>query len=147
MSSRVVSTVAGALRDEEGGARMNNEPPDPFDGEPEEHWPGMDPQAPLTETERAELMDDLGDLESFQEILEPTGIRGLVVECPDCREPHYFDWGLLKNNLTHVLGDNSPRVHEPAFDPNPEDYVTWDYARGYTDCWQDIYGATEEEKP
>lgn len=129
---------------------MTNEPPDPFEDEPHEHLPGgMEPQAPLTETERAELMDDLGDLESFQEILEPTGVRGLVIECPDCREPHYFDWGLLKNNLTHVLGDNSPRVHEPAFDPNPEDYVTWDYARGYTDCWQDIYGggAEDEDRP
>jgi hypothetical protein len=105
----------------------------------------MEAHDPLTETERAELLDDLGSLESFQQILEPTGIRGLVVECPDCREPHYFDWGLLKNNLTHVLGDNSPRIHEPAFDPNPDDYVTWDYARGYTDCWSDIYADFDDE--
>ncbi len=25
-------------------------------------------------------------------------------------------------------------MHEPAFSPEPTDYVTWDYARGFTDA-------------
>jgi hypothetical protein len=25
-------------------------------------------------------------------------------------------------------------VHEPAFAPDPTDYVTWDYARGFADA-------------
>ena len=25
------------------------------------------------------------------------------------------------------------RVHEPAFDPDPAEYVSWDYARGFSD--------------
>ena len=112
---------------------------DPFPQDPDDDWPGLEDHEPLTESERAELLDDLSSLETFQQILEPTGIRGLVVECPDCREPHFFEWGLLRNNLTHVLGDNSPRIHEPAFNPDPDDYVTWDYARGYVDCWQDVF--------
>jgi hypothetical protein len=24
-------------------------------------------------------------------------------------------------------------VHEPAFDPDPAQYVSWDYARGFAD--------------
>ena len=61
------------------------------------------------------------------------GIRGLVIECEDCHEPHYFDWDLLRGNLRHLLGSGRPRVHEPAYDPDPDHYVTWEYARGYAD--------------
>jgi hypothetical protein len=25
------------------------------------------------------------------------------------------------------------RPHEPAFDPDPRSYVTWEYCRGYAD--------------
>ena len=61
------------------------------------------------------------------------GVRGLVIECEDCREPHYFDWDLLRGNLRHLLDSGRPRVHEPAFNPDPDHYVTWEYARGYAD--------------
>jgi uridine kinase len=59
--------------------------------------------------------------------LSPTGIRGLVIECEDCHEPHYFDWDLLRGNLRHLLTSGRPRVHEPAYDPTRH-YVTWEYA-------------------
>jgi hypothetical protein len=26
------------------------------------------------------------------------------------------------------------RPHEPAYDPEPDSYVTWDYCRGYADA-------------
>ena len=33
----------------------------------------------------------------------------------------------------HLLTSGRPRVHEPAYDPDPDHYVTWEYARGYAD--------------
>ena len=35
--------------------------------------------------------------------------------------------------LRHLLDSGRPRVHEPAYDPDPDRYVTWEYARGYAD--------------
>jgi hypothetical protein len=29
------------------------------------------------------------------------------------------------------------RVHEPAYDPDPADYVSYEYARGYMDAVMD----------
>src|SRR5450759_3787083 len=62
-----------------------------------------------------------------------TVVRGLVVDCEDCQEPHYFGWDLLHSNLRHLLDLGQMRVHEPAFDPDPAQYVSWDYARGFAD--------------
>jgi len=61
------------------------------------------------------------------------GVRGLVVDCDDCHEPHFFEWDLLRGNLRHLLDHGVTRVHEPAFDPDPAEYVSWDYARGFAD--------------
>ena len=33
-----------------------------------------------------------------------------------------------------LLVDGTVRPHEPAFDPEPDAYVTWDYCRGYADA-------------
>jgi len=99
---------------------------------------------PLSVEERAEVEEDLADLEIFQTLLVPTGVRGLVIDCEDCREPHYFDWELMRANLRHLLTSGRPRVHEPAFDPDPEHYVSWDYARGYADGTQDALAETAE---
>jgi hypothetical protein len=76
-------------------------------------------------------------------LLAPVGIRGLVIDCEDCHEPHYFDWDLLGSNLRHLLDSGRPRVHEPAYDPDPEHYVTWEYARGYTDGVHDTLSEAE----
>src|SRR6266545_869048 len=88
---------------------------------------------PLTPAEREDVLEDLADLEIYQALLTPVGVRGLVIECEDCHEPHYFDWDLLRGNLRHLLDSGRPRVHEPAYDPDPDHYVTWEYARGYAD--------------
>jgi Family of unknown function (DUF5319) len=124
---------------------VQDEPLDPFAGDP------ADPSAeladldesetdevtgesePLGGAEREDVLEDLADLEIYEALLAPVGVRGLVIECEDCHEPHYFDWDLLGSNLRHLLESGRPRVHEPAYDPDPEHYVTWDYARGYTD--------------
>lgn len=111
---------------------------DPFAGDPEDpaarlgDEPEVD-EGPLSADEREEVVSDLGDLEVFRTLLEPNGVRGLVVDCEDCEEPHYFDWALLMGNLRHLLAQGTTRVHEPAFEPDPTAYVSWDYARGYCD--------------
>ena len=121
---------------------MRDDPPldpfadDPADpaaelGEPDLH---DDDLAPLTADEEAEITADLADLEVFQVLLEPRGVRGLVVDCQDCEEPHYFAWDLLRSNLRHLLDEGQARVHEPAFSPDPSEYVSWDYARGFADA-------------
>jgi hypothetical protein len=94
----------------------------------------------LDPAEREDVLEDLADLEIYKALLSPVGVRGLVIECEDCHEPHYFDWDLLGSNLRHLLSSGRPRVHEPAYDPDPEHYVTWEYARGYADGVHDTIG-------
>ena len=101
---------------------------------------------PLTEDERTDVEEDLPDLEVFQALLAPSGIRGLVIDCEDCHEPHFFDWALLRANLRHLLDSGRPRVHEPAFDPDPDHYVSWEYARGYTDGVHDTLLEDDERR-
>ncbi len=45
-------------------------------------------------------------------------------------------WDLLAGNLQELLDAGESPVHEPAFDPNPDEYVTWDYARGFLDGYE-----------
>jgi hypothetical protein len=113
-------------------------PLDPFRGDPADPAAalGADDEEvtePLSLGEREDVLADLEDLEVFQTLLEPRGVRGLVVDCDDCEEPHYFSWELLRGNLRHLLDAGQTRVHEPAFSPDPAEYVSWDYARGFAD--------------
>jgi len=105
--------------------------------------PPDDPAQPLSPDEREDVLADLEDLDVFQTLLSPRGVRGLVVECEDCQEPHYFGWELLRSNLRHLLDLGETRVHEPAFAPDPADYVSWDYARGFCDGVLDAAGDEE----
>jgi hypothetical protein len=115
------------------------DPLDPFAGDPADpaaELADLDPEEesePLTADERADILGDLTDLEGFQALLEPRGVRGLVVDCEDCEEPHFFAWELMRANLRSLLDEGSGRVHEPPFDPDPTHYVSWDYARGFAD--------------
>ncbi|BCJ52289.1 hypothetical protein Asp14428_37640 [Actinoplanes sp. NBRC 14428] len=132
---------------------VQEEPIDPFNGDPADPAAGLDDltedaeQDPLTEAERQDVLEDLSDLEIYQALLSPTGIRGLVIECEDCHEPHYFDWDLLRGNLRHLLSSGRPRVHEPAYDPDPDHYVTWEYARGYADGVHDTLTEGSDDDP
>ncbi|HEU5033660.1 MAG TPA: DUF5319 domain-containing protein [Mycobacteriales bacterium] len=110
-------------------------PLDPFAGDPSDPAAEFSDDDPveLTPDERENILADLEDLEVFQALLEPRNIRGLVVDCQDCEEPHYFEWDLLRANLRGLLNQGQSHVHEPAFDPEPADYVSWDYARGFAD--------------
>ena len=71
---------------------------------------------------------------TYEALLGHRGIRGLVVCCEDCKQDHYHDWDMLRANLLQLLVDGTVRPHEPAYDPMPESYVTWDYCRGYADA-------------
>lgn len=105
---------------------------DPFD--PASALDEMDAPAPLSEAERADVAADLTELAEFRSALERRGVHGVVVECTDCCESHYFGWSLMAANLRALLGDGVTRAHEPAFNPDPRRYVTWEYARGFADA-------------
>ena len=120
---------------------MTAEPPDPFAGDPSDparELEALDDDAPadppLSPQEREDVLEDLQDLEVYEALLAPRGVRGLAVDCADCRETHYFAWALLRGNLRQLLDQGTGRVHEPAYAPDPSAYVTWDYARGFTDA-------------
>lgn len=118
-----------------GGVHPDS-PIDPFSGDPVDPAAGLGEDVagePLTPDEREDVLADLEDLEMFRALLEPRTVRGLVVDCDDCDEPHYFGWDLLAGNLRHLLDVGQTRMHEPAFNPDPADYVSWDYARGFAD--------------
>ncbi len=93
---------------------------------------------PLDEHETALVRQDLTDLADFRATFEPEGYRGVSVWCHDCVEEHYFPWDMLKENLQLLLETGETPVHEPAFQPEPDRYVPWDYARGYIDALHDV---------
>jgi hypothetical protein len=113
-------------------------PPDPFAGDPDDPARALadhDDEIghPMAEDERAELLTDLSDLAVYQALLEPRGVKGVVVDCTECQEPHFHDWALLRASLEQLLTDGRMRPHEPAFDPDPGAYVSWEYCRGFAD--------------
>jgi hypothetical protein len=113
-------------------------PPDPFAGDPDDPAkalasPEEEQGPPLGLDERTELLNDLSDLAVFQTLLEPRGILGVVVDCAECQEPHYHGWSLLRASLEQLLSDGQMRPHEPAYDPDPAAYVSWEYCRGFAD--------------
>lgn len=127
---------------------MSNEalPPDPFaDGPDSVAWArdevdgeyadyeDLEDDHELTDEDRAELVEDLANLAVYQALLEPRGLRGIQIDCPDCEEPHYHDWELLRSSLRQLLDEGRMRQHEPAYLPDPSLYVTWEYCRGYAD--------------
>lgn len=128
----------------------NEQPRDPFFGDPADPArelaalddPDEPAAPPLTPAEREAVLSDLCDLEVYRTLLEPRGLRGLVVDCDDCAETHWLAWDLLQANLRHLLDEGSERVHEPPYDPDPVTYVSWDYARGYADG---VAAAAEQE--
>jgi len=129
---------------------MDEPPRDPFLDDPSdpaqalEALDGDHVDEPLSPDEREDALNDLEDLEIFRVLLEPDGVRGVVVDCSDCGEAHYVGWDLMQANLRQLLDVGATRVHEPPFDPDPRDYVTWDYARGYADGTMRAADTSEE---
>ena len=101
-------------------------PDDDFEGDSEE----IDPE------EREALQQDLVDVNTLKSVLASRGIKGVVVYCPDCEDDHFLGWDLLADNLRQILESGEPPVHEPAWEPDPDEYVTWDYALGFLDGYE-----------
>ena len=118
-----------------------SEPVDPFAGDPDDparELAALDDETqarvPLTPPEREAVLSSLEDVEVFEALLAPRGVRGVVAHCDDCAMPHVFAWDLLRANLRHLLDTGTTRVHELAYAPDPAQYVSWDYARGFADA-------------
>jgi hypothetical protein len=106
---------------------------DANEGEPEEE----DESRPLSDDERESVEADLEDLDAMRTVFETQGAKGVVIACTECGANHYYGWELLKESLEHMLDTGEPRVHEPAYQPREDDYVVWDYGKGYVDALAD----------
>lgn len=91
----------------------------------------------LDDQESALVEQDLVDLDHFEATFGAEGYRGVAVYCHDCAEEHYYPWDMLRENLQTLLETGDTPVHEPAYEPDPHEYVPWDYARGYVDALHD----------
>ena len=101
------------------------------DGEEAAEPLGLDPH------EEENVRADLEDLGGMRRVFHPQGVKGVVIACPDCGENHYYEWDLLKENLEHMLQTGEPRMHEPAFEVREDEYIQWDYGKGYIDALAD----------
>lgn len=124
-----------------GAERAVDGPIDPFRDDPDDPAGLLDPvdaepPPPLSAEERADVLADLAELQTFRAVLAPLGVQGIAVECDDCGEQHFFGWELMTANLRALLSESRTHVHEPAYAPDPDAFVSWDYARGYTDAVQ-----------
>ena len=104
------------------GFEMDDERDEPFD---------------LTPEERRDVEADLDDLAAMRTVFAPQGVKGVVIACQDCGSNHFFEWELLRDNLEQMLTTGEPRPHEPAFDLVEDEYIQWDYGKGYVDAVAD----------
>jgi hypothetical protein len=91
----------------------------------------------LTPEERADVEADLDDLASMRTLFAAQGVKGVVIACQDCGSNHFYEWELLRDNLEQMLETGEPRMHEPAFDIQEDEYIQWDYGKGYIDALSD----------
>ncbi len=91
----------------------------------------------LTADERRDIQADLDDLSSMRSAFSSQGVKGVVIACQECGANHFYEWELLRDNLEHMLQSGEPRMHEPAFDIVEEEYIQWDYGKGYVDALAD----------
>ncbi len=102
---------------------------DDFDDSMDDSFDG-----PLDDVETEMVQRDLDDLDDFEAVFTEEGYRGVSVFCRDCDEDHFYPWDMLRENLTALLATGETPVHEPAFQPEPAQYVPWEYAHGYVDA-------------
>jgi Family of unknown function (DUF5319) len=97
------------------------------------------PELPeLSTEERRGIEADLEDLGAMRVLFEPRSVKGVVIACQDCGSNHFYEWELLRDNLRHMLEAGEPRMHEPAFDIIEDEYILWDYGKGYVDALADV---------
>jgi len=91
----------------------------------------------LAAEERADIEADLDDLGAMRTIFAQQNVKGVVIACQDCGTNHFYEWELIRDNLEHMLETGEPRMHEPAFDIAEDEYIQWDYGKGYIDALAD----------
>ncbi|HEX6399945.1 MAG TPA: DUF5319 family protein [Actinomycetota bacterium] len=91
----------------------------------------------LSAQERRDIEADLEDLASMHAVFSPQGVKGVVIACQDCGQNHFYEWELLRDNLEHMLDTGEPRMHEPAWGIAEDEYIQWDYGKGYVDALTD----------
>jgi hypothetical protein len=89
---------------------------------------------PLDDREIELVERDLADLESIEATFRPEGYRGVAIWCQDCAEEHLYPWDMLRENLSVLIETGETPVHEPAYAPEPDRYIPWEYARGFVDA-------------
>ncbi|MFA5891534.1 MAG: DUF5319 family protein [Actinomycetota bacterium] len=94
--------------------------------------------AEIDPEERESVLEELEDLASLRDMFDDRGYKGVMITCGDCGEDHYYAWDMLKESLEYMLETGEPRMHEPAFEPHPDEYISWDYGRGYLDAVGDV---------
>jgi hypothetical protein len=99
----------------------------------------------LSPDERSDIEADLDDLSAMRTMFSPQGVKGVVIACQDCGANHFYEWELIRDNLEQMLETGEPRMHEPAFDIVEEEYIQWDYGKGYVDALTDT-GLEPERK-
>jgi hypothetical protein len=102
-----------------------------------EHNSDAEEPIELTPDERADVEADLHDLAAMRGLFAPQGVKGVVIACQDCGANHFYEWALLQDNLENMLQTGEPRMHEPAFEIQEEEYIQWDYGKGYIDALAD----------
>src|SRR5256885_877717 len=131
---------SGRCRGREGGgtgsAGMTPEGASDDPEEPEEEREEGSP-VPLPPEERESVEADLEDLDAMRSVFQPQGAKGVVIACSECGENHYYGWELLRESLEHMLETGEPRMHEPPYEPREDEYVVWDYGKGYVDALAD----------
>jgi len=111
--------------------------PDDFDADDFDADDPLLDELLLDEHELEHIRRDLDDLADFESAFRSEGYRGVAVWCQDCSEEHFYPWDMLRENLQVLIETGETPVHEPAFAPEPERYVPWEYARGYVDALRD----------
>ena len=98
-----------------------------------------EPEEPseLTVQEREDIEADLVDLAAMHDVFAQQGVKGVVISCQDCGQNHFYEWDLLRDNLRHMLDTGEPRMHEPAWGITEDEYIQWDYGKGYVDALTD----------
>ena len=91
----------------------------------------------LTDEERRDVEAYLIDLSAMRVVFEPQSVKGVMIACQDCGANHFYEWELLRDNLEHMLKTGEPRMHEPAFAIAEDEYIQWDYGKGYVDALAD----------
>jgi hypothetical protein len=103
----------------------------------EGEFPTGDEPYELSEQEREDIAADLDDLASMRGAFSAQGVKGVVIACQECGQNHFYEWELLRDNLEHMLSAGEPRMHEPAWDIQEDEYIQWDYGKGYVDALAD----------